>query len=413
MTELKEIGDELKKMQGTFHQFKEANDLRIAEEKKRGDADVLLKEKVDRIATKMEETERKADDAFKEMQLKMQRIAKLGSSTEQTESEDAVAHRKAFLGFLRKGEADALPELQQKAMLVGSQPDGGYLVPTAMSNRIVERLRAFSPMRQFATIENVSTDALEILKDVGDADCSWVSETATRSDTTTPTLGKARIPVHELAAQPKATQKLIDDASVNIEEWLVRKIADRMARKEANAFVAGDGVTKPRGITTYSSSTTGDATRTAGTFQHVGTGSSGAWGTDPNGADKLIDLVHTINPGFLQGAVFAGTRSTIGAARKLKDTDGNYVFLPSFVAGVAPTILGYNVAYFDDMDEIAANTLSLMFGNIKEAYTIVDRMDVTMLRDPFTDKPNVKFYTVKRVGGDVVNFDAVKFLKFA
>lgn len=406
--EVKTAVDNLAK---TFEEFKAANDQSLAEIKK-GKADAVLTEKVDRINAAVTAAEEKVQKLHEEMQAKLNTLATLGrGGSDDARSPEEVKHAGAFLKFMRTGSQTAEAEI--KAMSIGSEPDGGFLVPSVMDSRIIKRQYNTSPVRELATVVQITNDAYEALADNGDVECNWVAETQSRADTSSPTLAKIRIPVHEIAAQPKATQNLLNDASLDIESWLVDKIGDRFGRKEAAAFVVGNGSTQPRGLASYATAATADNSRAWGTLEHIATGSSGAFGSDPTGAGKVLDLIHAMKTHFLPNSRFFGKRSALAELRKLKDSDGAFIYVPSMVLGIPATICGYPVAYLEDMPAIASNSLSIGFGDIRAGYTVVDRMGTVMLRDPYTDKPNVKFYATKRVGGDVVDFDAIKFLKFA
>ena len=408
-TEIKSL---LEQQGKAWAEFKASNDAREAEIKKLGAADVVLTEKVDRLNDQISKYEKTAEDLHKKAMERMEFLAKPASSNGDQPSEADRQHAKAFSAFLRKGQDADLNDLQSKAMNVSNEPDGGYLVPSALSNRIIQRLRLYSPMRDLATIETISTDALEIPLDTGEADAGWVGELAARPETNTPQVGKSRIPTQELYAQPKVTQKLLDDAMWDIESWLSNKVADKFARKEGTAFVSGNGVGQPRGFASYATTATADASRAWGTFEHVATGTAGGFGSTPNGSDKILDVIHKIHPAYLPNSRWAMSRATLAEARKLRDADGAYLFVPSFIAGMQSTLMGYPIAIMDDMASITTDSLSIAFGDFSQAYTIVDRTGIRTLRDPYTEKGFVKFYTTKRVGGDVVNFDALKFVKF-
>lgn len=308
---------------------------------------------------------------------------------------------KAFGKFLRTGD-----EHEMKALSVGSDPDGGYLVLPTRSNRMISRLFDTSPMRSVCAIETISTDALEMLSDTTELAASWVSETGSRSVTATSQLGKYNIPTHEMYTSPKATQKIIDDGNINIENWLLDKTDKVFTRKENDAFVNGDGVGKPRGFLTYTTSTSGDSSRAWGQIQYVPSGTSAAVT-----ADSLLDLMYALKADYRPGAVWMMPRAIANAVRKQKDGSGQYLWQPGLSGNEPDRLLGFPLLYAEDMPAAGANSLSIAFGNFKEAYTIVDRAGIRVLRDPYTDKPNVIFYTTKRVGGAVVNFDAIKLLK--
>lgn len=396
----------LEELQRQFQAFKSGHEEELRQIKANGVADVVTREKVDRLNTVL--------DGLQEKVLRQNLAAKRSPKGLETASYDPQGddHAKAFGAFLRKGQDADLIALERKAMSVGSDPEGGYMVPTELAQRIVTRQRDLTPMRQIATVMEVSSDALEMLSDRNEAEANWVAETASRTETATPALGKVRIPVHELSAQPKASQKLLDDAQINVEEWLAAKIADRFSRREGDAFINGDGIMRPRGLLTYATTTDDDDARSWGVLQYVASGAAGAFAST-NPADKLLDLVYKLKAPYLPKANWLMPRSVSAAIRKLKGGDGNYIWQVSLQNGQPPTLLGFPVLFSEDMPAMASNSLSLAFGDFSEAYTIVDRAGIRMLRDPYTDKPNVKFYTTKRVGGDVVNFDAVKLMKFA
>lgn len=390
-----------------FQAFKVGHEEELRQIKKMGSADIVTRDKVDRLNTVI--------DALQDKVLQSQVAAKRSPKDfTRATGFDPLAddHAKAFQLFVRKGQDADLIALERKAMTVGSDPEGGYLVPTELSARIVQRQRDLTPMRQLATVMEVSSDALEMLSDRNEAEANWAAETAARADTNTPNLGKLRIAVHELSAQPKASQKLLDDAQINVEEWLMAKVAERFARREGDAFINGDGVSRPRGLLTYTVSGSDDDARAANQLQYIASGAAGAFAST-NPADKLLDLVYKLKAAYLPKASWLMPRSVSAAIRKLKASDGNYIWQVSLQAGQPPTLLGFSVSFSEDMPGLSSNSLSLAFGDFGEGYTIVDRVGIRLLRDPYTDKPNVKFYTTKRVGGDVVNFDAIKLMRFS
>ena len=319
---------------------------------------------------------------------------------------DMDGYKAAFDTFIRKGEEVMGPD-ERKALSVGTDPDGGYVVNPDLSGRIVMKVFETSPMRAYASIQVISSDALEGLFDLNEASSGWVGETDSRGETNTPQLGKWRIPAHELYAKPKATQKLLDDASINMEAWLASKVSEKFARDEANAFVVGNGVNKPRGFLTYSSGTT-----LPGTIERFDTGVNGAFAAAPNGGDVLINALYGLKQQYRANATWFMNRATLKLTRKLKDSDGAYLWSPGIAAGQPASLLGYPVASFEDMPDPATDSLSIAVGDMREAYQIVDRLGIRTLRDPYSAKPYVEFYTTKRVGGDVVNFEAIKLIEF-
>jgi len=346
--------------------------------------------------------------------MRKSRAALGGQSAPQDIDADTYrAYKNAFWKVVRRGNLDLLEADERKAMLVGSDPDGGYLLPTPTAGRVVKKVFELSPIRQIANVMSISTDALEGINDLEEASDGWVAETGTRSDTTTPQVGKYRIEAHEQYAQPKATQKLLDDAAIDVEAWLAMKVADRFARREGVAFCTGSGVGQPRGITSYTTAATADATRAWGTLEHIVSGANGDFAaTSP--ADVLFDLMQTFKTAYLQNARWVTLRSVIAKIRKFKEATTNaYMWQPGLQAGQPDRLLGYPIVIAQDMPALATGSLSLAFGDFMEGYQIVDRIGIRTLRDPFTDKPYVKFYSTRRVGGGVVNFESIKFIKFS
>jgi len=321
-------------------------------------------------------------------------------------------YKSAFYSLVRHGDIERLNADQRKAMSAGSDPDGGYLLPTPTVGRMVKKLYEQSVMRQVANVLTISTDALEGIVDNDEADAGWVSEIGDRPDTDTPQLGKYRIEAHEMYAQPKVTQKLIDDAATDVEAWLAEKIADKFGRVEGNAFVTGNGVGKPKGLFAYSTAATGDDVRAWGTFEHILTGANGDFHTTK--ADPLQDLLGAFKDQYLQNASFLMRREVRTKIRKLKEaTSDRYLWEPGLQMGQPDRLLGYPVRIDQYIPTIATGSLSLAFGDFREAYTIVDRIGVRTLRDPYTAKPYVRFYSTKRSGAGAINTEAVKFLKFS
>ncbi len=412
-----------------FESFKDANDQRLREIERRGHADPLTESKVNRLNAEITRAIDAADAAKRRIDLvetAVSRQGRLPAGDEWKEAEVFALERKGALGtelgidayrtyksafrnYVRKNNAGSAVD-EVKALSVGSDPDGGFTVTPDMSGRIAQLVRETSPMRQIANVVTIGTDALEGIHDLHEATSGWVGETEARAETGTPKLGEYRIPVHEQYAEPRATQKLLDDALFNVEDWLAGKIAERMARMENEAFVNGNGVKKPRGFLTYAA-----GTPTAGAFstiEQINSGGAGAFAA-VNPGDRLINLVFALKSAYRENAAFMMKRSTLAEVRKLKDENDNYLWQPDFQLKQGGTLLGFDVVEAEDMPSIAANSLSIAFGDFKAGYQIVDRQGVRILRDSFTAKPYVKFYTTKRVGGDVVNFEAIKLMKFA
>lgn len=335
-----------------------------------------------------------------------------GQSASPVDPESYDAYRKGFRVFMRKDARAFTPE-EAKALQVGVDPDGGYVVPADTAGRIVTRVFETSPMRSIASVATIGTDKLEGLRDTDEAASGgWVAETEARPETGTPQLGKWQIPVFELFAQPAATQQFLDDNVVDGEGWLANKVADRLSRVENAAFVTGNGVNKPFGIAAYPTAATNDAWRAWGTFEHLNTGVNAAFAASTP-ADLLFDVVGAVKDAYLANAGWLTRREVITLVRKFKESTTNaYIWQPGLQQGRPQTLLGFPVTIAQDMPALGNGSLSMAFGDFREAYQIVDRAGFRTLRDPYTAKPYVRFYTTRRVGGGAVQFEAVKFVRF-
>lgn len=311
--------------------------------------------------------------------------------------------------YLRRGIESGL-----EVKAVGSSTDaiGGYAVPEEIDREIDRTLTAISPIRAIANVVKVGSAGYRKLIATGGTPSGWVGFDAARPETNTPSFSEIVPANGELYANPAATQQMLDDAMFDVEAWLAQEIATEFARAEGMAFVKGNGTNQPLGFLSSPNATTADGARPIGTLQTIATGAPGAFpGTNP--ADKLLDLVHSLRSPYRQGAVFVMSSTTAAAIRKFKTADGAFMFQPSLVAGQPATLLGYPLIEAEDMPDIAANSLSIAFGNFKAGYVIAERNATTILRDPYTHKPYVHFYATKRVGGQVVNSESIKLLKFA
>ena len=323
-----------------------------------------------------------------------------------------VPHRKAFAAYLRSGDDDGLRGLvlEGKALNTQVNAEGGFLVDPETSERIRGVLKATSSLRAISSVVNVEATSFDVLVDHSDIGSGWASETAALTETTTPQIDRISIPLHELAAMPKASQRLLDDSAFDVEGWLAERIADRFARAEAQAFVTGDGVDKPKGFLTHA--TVDNDLWAWGSLGYVPTGAAGDFAAT-NASDAIIDLVYALNAEYRANATFAMNSKTAGAVRKMKDADGRFLWSDGLAAGEPARLMGYPVLLAEDMPDIGANAHSIAFGDFRSGYTIAERPDMRVLRDPFSAKPHVLFYASKRVGGDVSDFAAIKLLKFA
>lgn len=314
-----------------------------------------------------------------------------------------LEYKKAFLKFLRNpGDERSLAPDEHKSLSVGSDPDGGYLVTPAMSSKMITRIYEGDPIRQLASVETITTGALEWNVDWGEAGSGWEAETQAGGSNDTPDLKHKRIPVHVQYAKLHATQTLLEDSGINVEMWLANHGSRKFGRDEGAKFVNGNGVGTPRGFLTYSNGTT------YGTIEQVNMGNSSALT-----ADGFIDVKYSLKEYFLNLGTWLMNRTTVAAAMKLKNGDGDYIWKPGLTADTNSTILSLPVRMSTTMPTIASDALSVALADWSEAYKIVDRLGITVQRDPYTKKPFVEFYMRKRVGGDIVNYDAIKIGKIS
>lgn len=318
-------------------------------------------------------------------------------------------HQKAFNAYLRTGEDDGLRglEIEGKSMSTAVNSDGGYLVDPETADSIKSVLQSTSSIRAVANVVNVEATSYDVLFDTAEMGAGWADETSATADTGTSNIERITIPLHELSALPKASQRLLDDSAFDIEGWLAGRIADKFARAEAAAFINGDGVDKPTGIMTHK--TVSNNLWTWGNLGYVPTGADG----DFAGGDGIIDLVYALGAEYRANATFVMNSKTAGAVRKLKDADGRFLWSDGLAAGEPARLLGYPVMIAEDMPDIASGATAIAFGDFSAGYTVAERPDLRVLRDPFSAKPHVLFYATKRVGGDVSDFAAIKLLKFS
>ncbi|HEY5278211.1 MAG TPA: phage major capsid protein [Pseudolabrys sp.] len=387
-------------MMRAFEAFKDVNDERLA---RRG-ADVVLEEKLARINGALDTQTRRLD----EIALKSARPA-LGQESARMRT-GAPEHKAAFEAYVRNGESANLRALEIKAMSIGSNADGGYLVPPEIEATIGERLTAISPIRGIAGVRTISSNVYKKPFMTAGPAVGWVGETDARTQTASPVLDELSFPAMELYAMPAATASLLEDSAVNIDQWIAQEVEAVFAQQEGAAFVAGDGNNKPKGFLAYTAVDNGSWSW--GNIGYVASGAAGAF-AGSNASDALVDLVYAVKAGYRQNGMFVMNRRTQAAVRKFKDTTGQYLWQPPAVAGGKASLMTFAVVEAEDMPDIAANSLSIAFGDFNRGYLVVDRAGVSVLRDPYTAKPYVLFYTTKRVGGGVQDFDAIKVMKFA
>lgn len=358
-------------------------------------------EKVDKTLTNLEASFK----AFQDSQEKrIQHIYKSNQRPILELQEYQSSQNRGFLDYLKSGHEG----FEQKALASDPGRIGGYLIPETVVEKISQGMQQTSSLRSLARITTISGDTLELLLDKGSADVGWVSELAERPETGTPEFEKVRISVHQIYAKPRASQKILDDARIDVENWLVGKVAEKMAASENSAFIHGDGDNKPKGFLSYPLVDVG-----AGEWGKIESVTSGADGKFVK-PDVLLDALNVMKPQYLHGAVWLMSRSALASIRKLKDGWDHYIWQPSLTAGSPSTLFGYPVIVNDEMPSLidGKESTSIVFANFHEAYQIVDRESMHVLRDPYSSKPYVEFYVTKRVGGDVINFDAIKAIQF-
>jgi HK97 family phage major capsid protein len=315
---------------------------------------------------------------------------------------------------VRKGQDDAaLKELEKKAWSIGTPADGGYAVPEEIDREIEKLQRDLSPIRSLANVVRVSTSDYKKLVNQNGIASGWVGETAARPATNTSTLAEVTPFMGELYANPQVTQQALDDIFFDVEGELQAQLLEEFAVAEGSAFVSGNGTNKPKGFLAYTFVATADSSRTFGQLEYVATGVSGDFAASNKG-DIFYDLVAKMKAGYRAGSQWVMNKGLLFEVMKIKDTTGQYLWQPRLSDnGLGLALVGYGVTEAEDMPAKAASSLSIAFGNFKRGYTIVDRVGMRMLRDPYSNKPYVGFYTTKRVGGMVVNSEAIKAIKFS
>ncbi|WP_430416117.1 phage major capsid protein [Parasphingorhabdus sp.] len=308
--------------------------------------------------------------------------------------------------YLRRGDHSGI---ELKSFSSASGPEGGFAVPQEIDGLIGATLRDISPIRAIATVVQTGSAGYRKLVTTGGTPSGWVSETAGRPETDTPDFNEIAPPTGELYANPAASQMMLDDAAFDVEAWLADEIAREFAQAEGAAFVSGSGVNQPRGFLNAAVTDENDDVRAFGALQYVASGASGSFASE----DALVDLVHTLRPAYRQGASFVMNSATLARIRKFKTADGAFLWQPSLAQGQPATLLGYPVVEAEDMPDIAADSLSIAFGNFRAGYLIAERSATRILRDPFTNKPFVHFYATKRVGGQLMNSEAIKLMQFS
>jgi len=383
----------MSQMLSAFEQFKAANDERLNAMEAKSGTDPLIEDKVNRIDTALTEAKSRLDRLSQE------------AARPALGGDGALAP--GWGRFLRTGDVSGL---DQKALSGSSAAQGGHVAPAELEARIERLVREVSPIRSIASVKQTSSHTFKKPVSTGGASVGWVSETAARPETDTSALELIAFPTAELYAMPAATPAILDDALVDLDQWLAEEVRDVFAEAEGRAFISGDGVNKPRGLLSYPQNPVGS--ESWGELGYVATGVAGGFPvTDPT--DALIDLIYAPKAAYRAKGRFVMNKASVSAVRKFKDADGQYIWQPGTSAGEAASLMGYPVTEAEDMPDIGTDQPAMAFGDFERGYLVVDRQGVQVLRDPYSAKPYVLFYTTRRVGGGVQDFDAIKLLKIA
>ncbi len=394
--DVKDVEQVAQELQAKFDAFKEKNDKRLeAVEQEKG----KLAGEVETLNGKLSEL----DELKSALEEELKQVKRPAGGPQ---SKAASEHKTAFIGFMRKGKDDGLRELERKALQVGVDEDGGYAVPEELDRTILNLLKDEVVMRQEATTITVGGANYKKLVNLGGTASGWIGETDARPETDASKLGQIEPFMGEIYGNPQATQTMLDDAFFNVEDWINSELAIEFAEQEEIAFTSGNGTKKPKGFLAYASTLDPDKTRAFGILQHILSGA--AAGVT---ADAIIKLVYTLRKVHRNGAKFMMNNNSLFAIRILKDSEGNYLWRPGLELGQPSSLAGYGVAENEQMPDIAADAKAIAFGNFKRGYTIVDRIGTRILRDPYTKKPFVGFYTTKRTGGMLVDSQAIKLLQ--
>lgn len=399
---LSEVSDAFGEFMEAFDAFKEANDERLKQLEQRKSSDVITEQKLRRIDADLDKQKTHMD----ELVLKNLRPSLSGKGPV---SMAQIEHKQAFDAYMRGGHDSDLRRFEAKAMSYGSDPDGGYLVPDETSNEIGRRLSGLSPIRSISSVRTVTGSVFKKPFSSAGPATGWVAETDVRPETAAPSLSELQFPTMELYAMPAATSVLLDDAAIDLDVWIAEEVEVAFSEQESSAFVNGDGINKPTGFLTVP--TVDESVWSWGNIGYRATGTDGAF--DPNdSSDGLVDTIYSLKSGYRQNAQWVMNRKTQAEVRKLKDADGIYLWQAPASPGAPASLMGFPLTESEDMPDIGSDSLSIAFGDFRRGYLVVDRSGIRVLRDPYSSKPYVLFYTTKRVGGGVQDFDAIKLLKF-
>lgn len=380
-----------------FEEFKAKNDEQLDAKFK----DVVRSEEIEKINDHLAKVQAAMEDQARKLE-----AAQIGVSGDR--KIDDPEYTKAFASYMRTEDTSVQASLKKTP-----DSDGGFTAPVEWDRTITDKLVIVSPARQVFDVQQVSGTGFKKVFNLRGQASGWVGETDARPETNTSTFGSMTYSFGELYANPAITQQMLDDSEVDLEMWLAGEVDTDFAYQEAIAAVSGNGTNKPTGMLTYAAGGTNAGVHPLGSIAVTNSGLAAALPADTAGADVIMDLIYSLPTELSQMAGFIANRNTIKVIRKLKDGDGNYLWQPSFQAGEPATVAGYAMREYAAMPNIAANALPVAFGDLKRAYALFDRKGVTVLRDPYTNKPFVHFYTTKRVGGGLLNPEFVKLLKIA
>ncbi|KLO02081.1 capsid protein [Morganella morganii] len=394
----KDVSEVAQELKGKFEEFTQKNDKRI-------DAIEAEKSKLSGQVDTLNEKLTELDELKTNLEAELAAVKRPNGGTV---NKDVAEHKTAFEQFVRKGKEEGLADLERKAMQVGSDPDGGFAVPEELDRNIISMLRDEVVMRQECNVVTVGSPSFKRLVNQGGSNSGWVGEVDKRPETKTPKLASIEPVWGEIYGNPAATQTMLDDAFFDVEQFITGDLAIEFAEQEEAAFTNGDGIKKPKGLLAYGSDEQADKDRDWGKLQHLLLKKP----TEVT-ADEIMKLIYTMRKVYRSGAKFMMNNNTLFQVRTLKDAQGNYLWQPGLQLGQPSALLGYSIAENEQFSDVVAESTPIAFGNFKRCYTILDRMGVRMLRDPYTNKPFVHFYTTKRVGSMLVDSNAVKVLKAA
>ncbi|MSO13275.1 phage major capsid protein [Rickettsiales endosymbiont of Trichoplax sp. H2] len=389
-----DIATKTNKIGSTWEQFKSINDRRINEIEKKGSADSVTLSHLDKI--------NKSLDRYQDSLNKIESVLNRPASNRHKLNETNCEYKNAFCKYVKKGLESDIANLEQKNLNNSADQKLGYSVTNKMNQAIDTLLVENSPMRKISSVLEISTDSLELIEDREDITSGWSETGLSGIENSKETVfTKKIILTHELYAQPKVTQKLVDDPRIDVEDWLSKKLSNIFIRQENSAFINGNGIGQPKGILSYEDG------NEWGKIERIKTESNKL------NADDIIKLFFSIKEIYSNNTNFLMSRDSLQKVRMLKDKNGQYLWQPNLSEGGFSTLFGSKIYISTDMPCINPGKISIAFGNFKNAYQIIDRGDVRVLRDPFTHKPYIKFYSTKKVGGDIVNFEAIKLLEIA